>query len=128
MKPTYKYIFLLFLLNILLLISGYLLVSFSVPGILFSDIAILTSVFTIIAVLTLIIFLRGQTKNPESQTLHSLVAVGLKFLLDMALALVWFIVAKKTSLQSVIIFFVLYLALTLFSVLVILKVLKNKSL
>ena len=128
MKPTYKYIFLLFLLNILLLISGYLLVSFSVPGILFSDIAILTSVFTIIAVITLFIFLRGQTKNPESQTLHSLVAVGLKFLLDMALALVWFIVAKKTSLQSVIIFFVLYLALTLFSVLVILKVLKNKSL
>ncbi len=128
MKPTYKYIFLLFLLNILLLITGYLLVSFSVPRILFSDIAILTSVFTIIAVITLIIFLRGQTKNPESQTLHSLVAVGLKFLLDMTLSLVWFIVAKKTSLQSVIIFFVLYLALTLFSVLVILRVLKNKSL
>ena len=128
MKPTYKYIFLLFLLNILLLISGYLLVSFSVPGILFSDIAILTSVFTIIAVLTLIIFLRGQTKNPESQALHSLVAVGLKFLLDMTLALVWFIVAKQTSLQSVIIFFVLYLALTLFSVLIILKTLKNRSL
>ena len=128
MKPTYKYIFLLFLLNILLLITGYLLVPFSVPGILFSDIAILTSVFTIIAVITLIIFLRGQTKNPESQTLHSLLAVGFKFLLDMTLALVWFIVAKKTSLQSVIIFFVLYLALTLFSVLVILRVLKNKSL
>jgi hypothetical protein len=46
----------------------------------------------------------------------------------MVIALIWFFVAKKTSLQSVLIFFVLYLALTLFSVLIILKTLKNKSL
>jgi len=128
LKPTYKYILLLLILNILLLLSGYLLVSLTELNILFSDIAILTSAFSIIAIIALVIFLRGQTKDPESQTLHSLVSLGLKFLLEMVLALVWFIVAKKTSLQSVLMFFVLYLALTLFSVLIILKILKNKSL
>jgi hypothetical protein len=44
------------------------------------------------------------------------------------LALVWFIVAKKTSLQSVLMFFVLYLALTLYTLWVIVKILKNKAL
>jgi hypothetical protein len=56
------------------------------------------------------------------------VAISLKFLLEMILALVWFIVAKKTALPSVLIFFVLYLALTLFTVLIILKTLKNRAL
>jgi hypothetical protein len=60
--------------------------------------------------------------------LHSLVSISLKFLLEMLLALVWFIVAKKTSLTSVFIFFVIYLTLTLFSLSIILKTLKNKAL
>ncbi|MDO9340255.1 MAG: hypothetical protein Q7T72_06990 [Bacteroidales bacterium] len=128
MKPLHKYILLLLFLNILLLGTGYLLVSVANLNLFFSDIAILSSVFSIIALITLVIFLRGQTKEPDSQTLHSLVSVSLKFLLEMVLALVWFIVAKKTSLPSVLIFFVLYLTLTLFSIWVILKTLKNKSL
>ncbi len=84
--------------------------------------------FSVISLITLFIFLRGQTKTPDSQTMYSLFAVSLKFLLEMVLALIWFIVTKKTSLQSVFVFFVLYLTLTLFSVWVILKTLKNKSL
>jgi len=96
--------------------------------ILLSDIAILSSLFSVIALITLVIFLKGQTKEPGSQALYSLVSVSLKFLLEMALALIWFIVAKKTSLISVLLFFVLYLALSLFSICIILKALKNKSL
>jgi len=115
-------------LNILLLGTGYFLVSVANLNLFYSDIAILSSVFSIIVLITLVIFLRGQTKEPDSQTMHSLVSVSLKFLLEMVLALVWFIVAKKTSLPSVLIFFGLYLTLTLFSIWVILKTLKSKSL
>jgi hypothetical protein len=115
-------------LNILLLGTGYFLVSVGGLNLFFIDIAILFSVFSVIALITLVIFLRGQTKEPDSQALHSLVSVSLKFLLELVLALVWFIVAKKTSLPSVLIFFVIYLTLTLFSIWVILKTLKNKSL
>lgn len=128
MKPLHKYILLLLLLNILLLGTGYFLVSVEILNIFYRDIAILSTVFSIIALITLVIFLRGQTKEPDSQTLHSMVSVSLKFLLELVLALVWFIVAKKTSLPSVLVFFVLYLTFTFFSILVILKTLKNKSL
>jgi hypothetical protein len=92
----------------------------------FIDIPLLSFLFSIIAVITLVIFLKGQTRDPESQTLFTFVSIGLKFLLEMLLALVWFIFAKKTSLPSVIIFFVLYLTLTLFTIIIILKTLKNK--
>ena len=63
-----------------------------------------------------------------NQTLHSLVAVSIKLLLEMVFALVWFILVKKTGLPSVLLFFVLYLAFTLFSIFIIVKTLKNKSL
>jgi hypothetical protein len=128
LKPLYKYILLLLFLNILFPGLGYFLASVANLNLLCSDIAILSSVFSLITLITLVIFLRGQIKGPDSQTLHSLVAISLKFLLELVLALVWFIVAKKTSLPSVLIFFVLYLTFTLFSILVILKTLKNKSL
>jgi len=128
LKPLYKYILLLLILNVFIAGSAYFLGTIHIITLLFTDIVILSLFFSIIAIITLIIFLRGQTKDPESQTLHSLVSVGLKFLLELVLALVWFIVAKKTSLDSVFAFFVIYLTLTLFSVLIILKTLKNKSL
>ena len=128
MKPLQKYVFLLLLLNVFIAVSAYVIVSISNIHLVFGEIVILSLLFSLIAIITLIIFLRGQTKDPESQTLHSLVSISLKFLLEMLLALVWFIVAKKTSLASVFIFFVIYLTLTLFSVLIILKTLKNKSL
>jgi hypothetical protein len=93
-----------------------------------SAIVILSTVFTLIAGICLIIFFKGQSKEPDSQTLYILVAVSLKFLLEIVFALVWFFVAKKTSLESVLMFFVLYLCLTLFSIQAILKTLKNRVL
>jgi len=98
------------------------------PKISLADIIILSTVFSLIALITIIIFLKGQAKEPESQPLYSIVAIGLKFLLEIVSALLWFIVAKKTSSQSVLMFFVLYLTLTLFTLWVILKNLKHKVL
>ena len=128
MKPFQKYILFLLILNTLLIGTAYFLLLVTTLNTYFSDFAILSIVFSIITVITLVIFLRGQTKEPDSQTLYSLVTVSLKFLLELVLALVWFIVAKKTSLPSVLIFFVLYLTFTLFSIWIILKTLKAKSL
>lgn len=127
MKPLKKNIILLLFLNILLAGAALLSVTYFELKISLISIVFLSFLFSVIALITIFIFLRGQSKDPESQTLHSFVAIGLKFLLEMFLALVWFIVAKKTSLISVVLFFVLYLALSLFSVWVILKTLKHKS-
>jgi len=128
LNPLHKYILQLLLLNILLIGTGSLFIPLFLNNLVCFDLAVLSSVFTIIAIIALSVFLRGQTKEPDSQTLHSLVSVSLKFLLELAIALLWFIVAKKTSLTSVLLFFVLYLTFTLFSIWVILKTLKNKSL
>jgi hypothetical protein len=127
-KPIYKFSLSLISLNVLLLLTAYLLELLLKLKINPSEIIILLSGFSIIDLITILIFFRGQTREPESQTFHSLTSVSLKFLLELILALFWFIVAKKTSLISVYMFFVIYLTLTLFSVLIILKTLKNKSL
>jgi len=128
MRQIYKYVFFLTILSIILGGTIILLNSLFVTDLVFKDIFILSLSFSAISVVTLIIFFRGRDRDPDSQTMHTLVSVSLKFLLDMILALVWFFISKKTSLASVFIFFVIYLTLTLFTVFVILKVLRNRSL
>ncbi len=128
MKPVYKNLILIASLNILTISTGSLCVTGGLLDLLLSDIIILSALFTVITSIAVVIFFRGNERNPESQTMHTLVAVSLKFLLELILALVWFIVAKKSSFHSVFIFFVLYLTFTLVLVGIILKTLKNKSL
>ena len=128
LKQFLKYFLFLILLNSLLLLAGYLLNSFLEIDNLLVQILVLSSSFSVISVISYIIFLRGQTREPDSQTFHTLVSLSLKFLLDMILALVWFFVIKKTATSSVYMFFVIYLTLTLFLILVVLKTLKNRDL
>jgi len=125
-----KYIFQLLVFNILLLSTLYFLSSVLNLNLSLNlnEAFILSTVFSGISLITLLIFFKGQSKEPDSQTLYILVAVSLKFLLEIVFALIWLIVVKKTALSSVLMFFVLYLTLTLFTIFVILKTLKNKVL
>jgi hypothetical protein len=109
-------------------IAGFFIISKSDIGLHFSELLILSGIFTFLSALILIIFFRGQGKEPASQTLHSLVSIVLKFLAELILVFIWFFIAKKRGLSSVILFFVIYLTFTLFSILVIRKTLKSKSL
>lgn len=124
----FKHILLLIFLEILILIAGYLVASNFNIGVLFSEIALLSVVFTLISLLTLFIFFRGQAKESGSQTLHTLVSVSIKLLIELVFAFIWFFIVKKTGLSNVLLFFVLYLAFSLFSILTILKALNYKSL
>lgn len=128
MKPLIRNILYLTALSLFILLAGYLILLQAGPGSYLTELTILTIVFLFICLVSLIIFQRGQTKDSQSQTLHTLVSVSVKLLLEMVLALLWFFAAKKTSSGSVFMFFVLYLSFSLFSVLLILKTLRNKSL
>ena len=128
MKNLKLPVYLLLLLEILAIIAGFLLSEYTSVKLQFGEIIALSAGFTLTALLTLVIFFRGQTKEPSSQTMHSLVAMSLKFLAELIIAFAWFFGAKKTGLPAVLLFFVLYLSFTLFTVLIILKTLKNKSL
>jgi hypothetical protein len=118
----------LILINGLVLLTAYFLVSAGKLTMPIGNIAILSGGFSLIALITILIFLKGQKKEPDSQTFYSLVAISLKFLLELIIALLWFFNSKKNSFEAVLIFFVLYLALSLFSIRVILKALKDKAL
>jgi hypothetical protein len=128
MRLIYKYVFFLILFNIILAGAVLLLRSLFGTDLVFEDIFILSLSFSAISAITLIIFFRGRDREPDSRTLHTLVSVSLKFLLDMILALAWVFISKKTSLTSVFIFFVIYLTLTLFTIFIILRALRNRSL
>ena len=123
-----KYLTGLLLIDLIIMAAGYLLGS-QMPEIFHSgDILILALCFSAINILSVIIFSRGIRRDPESQTMHLMVAVSIKLPLEMVLALIWFFVAKKTYPSSVLLFFVLYLALSLYSICFILKTLKSRSL
>jgi len=111
-----------------LITAGYLLASFTEIGLFFNDILLLTASFAVIGIITAVIFTAGLKKGPEARTMYLMVATTLKLLLEMVLALVWFLIVKKTYMTSVLLFFVLYLAISLYSIFFILNTLKSKPL
>lgn len=128
MKLPRKYVIPLLWINTILALAGYIGLSLVETGISYVDMLLLLAAFSLISLVIVIIFHRGQEKESGDKVVHTLVSMGLKFLLDLVLALLWFVVGKKNSVESVFIFFVLYLSLTLFSAIYILKTLKIRSL
>lgn len=128
MKPLPKYFLALLVMELFIIICGFLIVRNFKTSIELNEILVLSVVFTFLSSLTLVIFFRGQSEEPAAQTMYTLVSISLKFLIELVFAVLWFIIAKKTGPQSVLLFFVLYLAFTLFSLYVILKTLKNRPL
>ena len=116
------------LLTFFLLIAGLVINSLANAGIRIIDVSVLTFCFLIISIIAIYIFHRGQKKEPDNQTMHILVAISVKLLLELILVLVWFIVAKKKGTASLLLFFVLYLAFSIFSIYLMLNTLKHKSL
>ena len=116
------------LIIFLILVAAFIVRSIFGTAFLLREIFLLASVFAVVSFITLIIFFRGRKREADSQTMHTLVAVSVKFLLDMITALFWFFIFKNSGLTSVILFFVLYLTFTLYSIFYILKILKDRSL
>ena len=93
---------------------------------LLSDLLILSFAFTLIIIVCIIIFTEGQLKTTQKGFLYTLVSISIKLLLEMILAILFFVVAKKNNLEVVLMFFILYLPFTIYLILTILKTLKNK--
>jgi len=93
-----------------------------------SDLLTLSSIFTGIIIVCIVVIIIGQSKSPQKAFWYTLVSIGVKLLLEMTLAVLWFVVAKKSDIDIVLLFFILYLPFTSFLILTILKTLKNKTL
>ncbi len=128
MKLLCKNIIHLVILIVIILLTGWILILKSEPGFDFREFAFLSLTFAVLALVSMAIIYKGRKKDPDTRVMYLLVALGIKFIVDLVIALIWFFVLKKTSVSLVILFFVLYLAFTLFSVLHVLKILKYKLL
>ena len=93
-----------------------------------SDLLILSSAFTVIIIICIAIFVKGQLKNSQNSFWYTFISMGLKLLLEIILAILWFLVAKKNQIEVIFLFFVLYLPFTMFLIWTILKTLKKKRL
>jgi hypothetical protein len=128
LKSFLKYLIFLFLFTITIAAVGFLIVYSFNSYMTLKNLIYLLLTFAAISFTTLFIFFRGQTKEPVVQFVYTFSAISLKFILSAVAALVWFVVVKKVQTQYVLLFFILYLSFTFFSVMVILKVLNNKAL
>jgi hypothetical protein len=128
MKGNLKYFFFLIILCLGLIYAGIILRAIFLLEYATGGLVTLSLSFALIAAISLIIFLRGAGREEKEELMHSFVAISLKFLLELFLALIWFLIAKKTSATYVILFFVLYLSFSIFLIGVMLKILKKKSL
>jgi uncharacterized protein with PQ loop repeat len=75
----------------------------------------------------LVIFFRGTEGNGEKRVFATLIAIGVKMLLSFVLALLFIVVFKNKETGSVILFFIIYLAFTVFVFLTFFRIVKQKS-
>lgn len=128
MKTNLKYLSSLLIIFLLLLCTGVLIdlklnLDFNEL-----DLFNLTISFALASMIGLLVYFRGFAKEPGEKAMHTFTAISIKFITELFIALIWFAVAKKTTTSCILLFFVLYLAFTLYFIRVIINTLKNKSL
>ena len=92
-----------------------------------TDALILTGCFAMAALISLLIFFNGTHSEADRSVLMTLIALSVKFLISLIIALLFFVVFKNRETGSVILFFILYLAFTIFVLLTFVNALKKKS-
>jgi len=75
----------------------------------------------------LLAFFRGLDKNPKNGLLYTFAAISAKFLAYIIFILLFYLLTKNLSSNYLILFFVLYLAFTIFILLALVKELKTRK-
>ena len=119
-------ILLIFAVTVALVILGFCMVRPSVINPVSS--LMLAGGFTFTAFISLLIFFKGVWSDPEKSVFMTFMALGVKMLLSFVLALLFIAVFKNNQTGSVILFFILYLAFTVFVLLTIFRFLKKGQL
>lgn len=121
-----RYLFLvIYSLIIILIILGINMVNSAMLAM--TDAIGLTAAFTVAALISFLIFFNGTNSDPKRSVFMTLTALSVKFLLSLIIALLFFVIFKNREAGSVILFFILYLAFTIFIFLTFLNVLKGRS-
>ncbi len=116
------------IITLIFAIAGILIKNWS-PGLIDwnGSVFLLLSFFFIMASAFLVSGI-GEKKPADIQSVFTLAVIGLKFILVAIVALIYFNVLKKTGLNNVVLFFILYLAYTTYLIISLVKMQKNRSL
>lgn len=128
MQNFKKSLFWLLILELFVLFIAGILVNLVDLNLTFINIVVLSLLFLAVCLTSLFLFFLGQRRDEEGQTRFLLASFTLKFLSELVLAFLWFFKTKKTEIESLLLFFVLYLAFTTLTMLIIVKILKYKNL
>jgi len=126
MKSNLRYFVLLFSFGVLFRLLLALANSLFPPMFPAAITDILLVIFLIISLIVLIIFFSGTNNEPERKVMKTGIALSLKTLLSFIFAGVLFVGFKKKNIDTVILFFILYLGFTLFLVFTLLNALKKR--
>lgn len=121
--------FFLFLLLIYLALAGlaYFIVSLTSVEIQFSDISILLTGGFIISTTSFFIFLKGLDKKEGKPVVYTLLSIGLKFILYLALLGIYALISGNLSIPFLVTFFVIYISFTSYLLLTFVSLLKSKK-
>jgi hypothetical protein len=126
MIESLRYIWQLLILFSLLMLAGILVISYtSILLSLESYIITLVSV-TGINLVSFLILARGARKKDQGGVVIMLAGIGAKFILYLLFILAFWLVTKNLDITFILTFFTLYLVLTFFLAISLLKLLKNK--
>lgn len=122
-----KHITILFLIFLALTGLAYLLRDFFNVGISFRDSMIVFTSSFFISVFITSIFFTGIKKNSQKRILFTLSAIGLKFLLFLALLGIYALFTESLTTEFIITFFIVYLSFSVYMLISFINVLKSKN-
>lgn len=125
MKAAIKFYLLLLILYLAMTGIAYLATGFSDPGIGFNELVITLTGSFIITSVVYYVFYTGQMKKGKKAILYTLMAIGIKFLLYLALLGIFAIFYKNLSIPFLVSFFVIYLVNTLYLLITFVSQLKS---
>ncbi len=127
MISSAKHYLFLSLIYLALIGLGYLIINFFSSDLAFRDVLILITGAYVISLISTAVFYRGIKKTNGKGFLHTFSALGLKFLLFLALLGVFALLMEELSWHFLVGFLGAYLAFTIYLLITFVKVLKQKN-
>ena len=116
------------IISLIFAIAGILIKHYS-PGLIdWNGLVILLFIYFFILTTAFFISSIGEKKPADVQPIFTLAIIGVKFIFVATAALIYFNVLKKTGVNNIILFFILYLAFTTYLILSLVKAQKDRSL
>ena len=120
-----KFVIYLAIIYISFFITGSLAIPGKISSINLSQFLLTLSFFFIVNLTLIWVFFKGLIRNPKKAILSTFFLIASKFLVYLVFILVYYLITKNLTLEYLIVFFVLYLAFTFYTLYVLIITLKQ---